>query len=136
MSAKSKERVQERMKRDALAAEAAQSKLLPSPNPITNLLITDIIVRGASSLFRQNVEKRVARASLETEEEAQDLLDGKGLITTLGLYGASKLATRSPVGLGIVVAGLAAKTLYDRGKARQRRLAAKALANPAEAPDS
>ena len=102
----------------------AQSKsLLPSPNPVTNLLIVDIIVRGASTIFRQGIEKRVAQASLETEEEAQDLLDGRTLLTTLGLYGASKLATRSRAGLGVVIGGLAVKTLYDRGKARQKRRA-------------
>ncbi|MCK0127475.1 hypothetical protein [Erythrobacter sp. F6033] len=99
------------------------SGLLPlSPNPATNLLITDIVVRGASSLFRKNVEKRVAEKTSETQQEARDVLDGRGIITTLGLYGASKLATRSPVGLGIVAGGLVLKTLYDRGKSRRKRL--------------
>ena len=92
---------------------------LPSPNPATNLLIADIVLRGASSLFRKNVEKRVAQKSAETEEDAQDLLDGRTLLTTLALYGVSKIATKSPVGLGLVATGLIAKTLYDRGKARE-----------------
>jgi hypothetical protein len=96
---------------------------LPTDNPGTNLLIADIVVRGASTLFRQTVEKRVAKASVEQEEDAQELLDGRTLITTLGLYGASKLATRSVPGLLMVTGGLLAKTLYDRGKARQRRIA-------------
>ena len=96
--------------------------LPPSPDPATNLLIADIVLRGASSLFRKNVEKRVASKTAQSEEEAQQLLDGRGIIRTLGLYGASKLATRSPLGLGIVAGGLVAKTLYDRGKARQRRM--------------
>lgn len=96
---------------------------LPSDNPGTNLLIADIVMRGASTLFRKTVEKRVANASVDQEEEAQELLDGRTLITTLGLYGASKLATRSVPGLLLVTGGLLAKTLYDRGKARQRRIA-------------
>ncbi len=96
---------------------------LPTDNPGTNLLIADIVVRGASTLFRQTVEKRVAKASVEQEEDAQELLDGRTLITTLGLYGASRLATRSVPGLLMVTGGLLAKTLYDRGKARQRRIA-------------
>ncbi len=105
---------------------------LPSDNPGTNLLIADIVVRGASTLFRQTVEKRVAQASVAkageaAKEEAQDLLDGRTLITTLGLYGASKLATRSVPGLLVVTGGLLAKTLYDRGKARQRRINAAAM---------
>ncbi|MFU7529503.1 hypothetical protein [Qipengyuania sp. ASV99] len=98
---------------------------LPSTNPATNLLIADIVLRGASTLFRKGVEQRVARAGSQHEGAAQELLDGRTLITTLALYGASKLATRSVPGLMIVTGGLALKTLYDRGKARQRRLAQK-----------
>lgn len=98
---------------------------MPSTNPATNLLIADIVVRGASTLFRKGVQKRVAKAGSRYEGEAQELLDGRTLITTLALYSASKLATRSVPGLMIVTGGLALKTLYDRGKARQRRLADK-----------
>ncbi len=101
------------------------SVLAPSPNPATNLLIADIVVRGAASLFRGNVEKRVVKASYEAEEDAQKLLDGRTLITSLALYSVSKIATRSVPGLLIVTGGLLTKTLYDRGKARQRRLAHK-----------
>lgn len=100
----------------------APALLPPSPNPATNLLIADIVVRGATSLFRKGVQKRVAEKTARDETEAQHVLDGRGIITTLGLYGASKLATRSPVGLGIVAGGLVLKTLYDRGSARQKRL--------------
>lgn len=114
-----------------LDAQVSQSKvdpprLLPSPEATTNLLIADIIVRSASRLFRQSVERRVVKASASDEREAEDLLDGATLIKSLALYGASKLATRSPVGLGVVAGGLALKTLYDRGKARQRREALEA----------
>ena len=97
------------------------SLLAPSPNPATNLLIAEVVLRGASTLFRKRVEKKVAKASYEDEAEAERLLDGKTVITTLGLYSASKLATRSPLGLGVVASGLVLKTLYDRGKARQQR---------------
>ncbi|MEM6584236.1 MAG: hypothetical protein AAF692_00610 [Pseudomonadota bacterium] len=121
-----------------LDAEAAKDKidpprLLPSPEATTNLLIADIVVRGASRLFRDSVERRVAKASAQDEGEAEALLDGKTLIKSLAIYGASKLATRSPVGLGLVAGGLAVKTLYDRGKARQRREALADQAAPKEA---
>lgn len=92
---------------------------LPSTNPATNLIIADIVMRGASTLFRKNVKQKVAEVSFEDEESAAEALDGRALLTSLALYGASKLATKSPVGLGIVVGGLALKTLYDRGKSRQ-----------------
>lgn len=102
---------------------SAQSSLpLPSTNTSTNLLVADIILRSASTLLRRNVEKRIALDGAETEADAQQVLDGRTLLVTLGLYGASKLATRSLPGLAFVTGGLVAKTLYDRGIARQKRL--------------
>jgi len=86
----------------------------PSTNPATNLLIADIVLRGASTLFRKNVEKGMAKAS-ENEEEAREILNGRTILSTLALYGASKLATRSVPGLAVVAGGLLVKTLYDRG---------------------
>ncbi|MEM7701471.1 MAG: hypothetical protein AAF251_05990 [Pseudomonadota bacterium] len=118
-----KDRVSRELDNDVAAHESPRPNLLPSPEASTNLLIADIIVRSASSLFRKDVERRVAKASAEDAEQAEDLLDGSTLIKSLALYGASKLATRSPVGLGLVAGGLALKTLYDRGKARQKRQA-------------
>ena len=108
----------------AKASEDAtrQSHLpVPSSNPATNLVIADIVIRGASRLFRESVERRVAEASVADKNKARELLDGRTMLTSLALYGASKLATRSPVGLGVVAGGLVIKTLYDRGKARQIR---------------
>jgi hypothetical protein len=48
--------------------------------------------------------------------KAEKLVDGRSVATSLALWGASRLATRSPVGLAVVAGGLAAKVLYDRGK--------------------
>ncbi|MDJ0979760.1 MAG: hypothetical protein QNI87_14645 [Erythrobacter sp.] len=103
--------------------KARAPAFLPSPEATTNLLIADIVLRGASNLFRKSVERKVARASVDDEEEAERLIDGRTALRTLGLYGASRLATRSPAGLGLVAGGLVLKTLYDRGKARQQRTA-------------
>ncbi len=94
---------------------------VPSDSPATNLLIADIIVRGASSLFRRNVEKRVKAASKTSDEAKDQPPDGRTILTTLGLYGAGKLASRSVPGLMLVTGGLIAKTLYERGKAVQLR---------------
>ena len=94
---------------------------LPSTNPATNLAIAAIIVRGASTLLRENIEERIVKASAADPREAENVLDGRTLITTLALYGASKLATRSGPGLALVTGALVLKTLYDRGKARQLR---------------
>ena len=115
--------VAKKLDEDRTAHEAQAAHLMPSPDAATNLLLADIILRSASSLFRRNIERKVVHASAKTEAEAQELLDGKTVIKTLALYGASKLAMRSPLGLGVVAGSLALKTLYDRGKARRRRLA-------------
>lgn len=93
----------------------------PSTNPATNLLIADIVVRGASRLLRNDVEQRVAKASYGDDDRAKEVLDGRTLLTSLGLYAVSRLATRSKTGLMVVTGGLLAKTLYDRGKAIQHR---------------
>lgn len=103
------------------AKRPGRSLPLPSTNPATNLLIADIVVRAASSLLRKEVDRRVVRASASSAENARAVLDGRTIVTTLGLYGASKLATRSLPGLVVVTGGLALKTLYDRGKARQMK---------------
>ena len=108
---------------------------MPSSNPATNLMIADIVVRGASTLLRKSVNKRVVGASSDGAsangaETAQKALDGRTILTTIGLYGASKLATRSLPGLALVTGGLVVKTLYDRGKARQTRKRRKASDTP------
>ncbi len=129
-SPKRKDRVMRELDADAARETSVRRRLLPSPDATTNLLIADIIVRSASSLFRKSVERRVARASAADEDEASQLIDGPTMIKSLALYSASKLATRSPVGLGIVAGCLALKTLYDRGKARQTREAQDAQRPP------
>lgn len=99
---------------------------LPSSNPTTNLLIADVVIRGASLVFRKNIEKRLAKASGKGARGARKLVENRGLATTIGLYGASRLATRSVPGLMVVAGGLVAKTLYDRGKDYQQRRGKKA----------
>jgi hypothetical protein len=88
---------------------------LPSPDPVTNLVIADIVLRGVGSLLRRKLEKGLLTGQLDGDK-AHRLVEGRGLASTLALWGASRLATRSPVGLALVAGGLAAKVLYDRGK--------------------
>lgn len=93
---------------------------LPSPEPATNLLIADIVLRGATRTLRETLRKRMVLAQYDPDK-ARELVDGRTLITSLSLYGASRLAASSTAGLAVVAGGLALKTLYDRGKARQKR---------------
>jgi hypothetical protein len=103
---------------------------LPLPSPIvgTNLVIADIVLRAAGGLLRNRMEKGLLIKSYD-KAKAEKLVDGRSVATSLALWGASRVATRSPLGLAVVAGGLAAKVFYDRGKRlegkRRARKAAK-----------
>ena len=105
--------------------ETRTGLLAPSPNPATNLLIVDVLVRAGARLARKQIEHRVVEATYKKdpvdEQKAKALIGGRGMLTSLGLYGVSKIATKGPLGLGAVTGGLILKTLYDRGYSRQQR---------------
>lgn len=96
------------------------SLIAPSPNPATNILIVDVVSRGLGMMLRRKLEHRVVAQSTGDSVEAKKLVDSKSLLSSLALYGASRLAVKSPIGLGVVAGGIALKTLYDRGKAKDR----------------
>jgi hypothetical protein len=90
---------------------------LPLPSHVagTNLVIADIVLRAAGGLLRNRMERGLLVASYD-KAKAEKLVDSRNLATSVALWGASRLATRSPLGLAVVAGGLAAKVLYDRGK--------------------
>jgi hypothetical protein len=88
---------------------------LPSPVASTNLVIADIVLRAAGGLLRERMERGLLIKSYD-EAKAAKLVDGRGVAASLALWGASRLARRSPLGLVAVAGGLAAKVFYDRGK--------------------
>jgi hypothetical protein len=105
---------------------------LPLPSPVagTNLVIADIVFRAAGGLLRDRMEKGMLIKSYD-KAKAERLVDGRGLATSVALWGASHLARRSPLGLAVVAGGLAAKVFYDRGKRLEKqRLAKKAVPPP------
>jgi hypothetical protein len=125
---------------DALAPNDAKpigTRGLPLPSPIagTNLVIADIVMRAAGGLLRNRMEKGLLVKSYQASDEgrakAEKLVDGRNLATSLALWGASRIATRSPVGLAVVAGGLAAKVLYDRGKRLEGQRRARKRAKPA-----
>lgn len=120
---------------DALAPNGAKpigTRGLPLPSPIagTNLIIADIVMRAAGGLLRNRMEKGLLIKSYD-KAKAEKLVDGRNLATSLALWGASRIATRSPVGLAVVAGGLAAKVLYDRGKRLEGQRRARKRAKPA-----
>lgn len=113
------------------------SDILPGLVAGTNLVIADIVLRAAGSLLNQRMEKGllVARTGASIGpgigKSNPDQPGGKGraIATSLALWGASRLATRSPLGLAVVAGGLAAKLLYDHGKRLEAKRTARAPSN-------
>lgn len=99
---------------------------LPSPDAATNLVIADIVLRAAGGLLRDRLEKGLISRHHDNDPKARRMVDKRGLASSALLYGASRLARRSPLGLVVVAGGLAAKVFYDRGK----RLEAERKARP------
>lgn len=101
----------------------------PSPNPATNVLIAEILVRGGGRLARRAMEKGLLKARFEPEQ-ASAIIDGRGLAHTLVSTTVARVATRSVPGALLVGGGLLAKTLFDRSISRRkaRRRGKKTLA--------
>jgi hypothetical protein len=98
------------------AAESGLDKLpAPSPNPMTNLLIADLAMRGGERLVRLAVERAMLGMKY-SDEKASKLVKGRSLVQTLVGTTAMRIATKSVPGALLVGGGLLAKTLYDRRK--------------------
>lgn len=85
----------------------------PSPNPMTNLLIADLALRGGGQLLRHAVERTVLGAKF-SPDKAKNVIAGRSMIQTLIGTAVARIATRSIPGAIVVGGGLLAKTLYDR----------------------
>ena len=90
----------------------------PSTNPATNMLIADIALRSAGRIVRNSMQKGMLRAGFD-RDQAREIVDSRTMLSSLILYGASKVATRSVPGALLVGGGLLAKTLYDRGLSKR-----------------
>ncbi|MFN3990650.1 MAG: hypothetical protein ACK4IS_10370 [Erythrobacter sp.] len=93
---------------------------LPSTDPATNFLIADIVLRAASDLAREAIEKKTLAQTYD-RAKAEELVTSQSIVKTIALYGISRIATRSPAGLALVAGGLVVKALYDRGKSIEAR---------------
>jgi hypothetical protein len=106
-------------------APKKSGKLPPAPATSTavNLAIAEIVLRGVADRMRGRVNADLSAADKHKRETGEkDAVDGRSLLTSIGLYGAARLAQKSRAGLGLVAGGLLAKSLYERGKAvRERR---------------
>ena len=91
----------------------------PSPNPATNLLINDIMLRSAGRLSRMAVEKAVLGRQYG-KDFAKDAVENRSLLHAIAAYGVTKVATKSVPGALLVGSGLALKVLFDRSQSRRK----------------
>ena len=90
----------------------------PSPNPATNLLIHDVVMRTGGRLIRHTVEKGVL-AGRYGGKDAKKIIENRGLGQALVGTLIARLATRSLPGAVVVGSGLVVKTLYDRSRSKR-----------------
>ncbi len=89
-----------------------------SPNPMTNLIVTDIALRGAGRLTRHFIEKGLLRTRY-TKGDAEKVVEGRSMAQTLASVAIARVATRSIPGALLVGAGLVGKTLFDLSKGKR-----------------
>lgn len=90
----------------------------PSPDPRTNFILADILLRGASAVVRRGIERRMLRGY--GRKKAKEIVQGRTLGETVFNTIIVKLAMRSVPGALLVGTGMLGKTLLDRSKSRAR----------------
>ena len=131
------------IKAAASKAKAAAAKTDgPSPNPMTNLLIADLALRGGGQLLRHVVERTLLGAKF-SPAKAKNIIGGRTMFQTLLGTAVARIATRSVPGAILVGGGLLAKTLYDRSTDKrsarakgQREIAAQATRGAQDEPET
>ena len=113
----------------ATAADATKAKLGatkakldrvegPSPNPMTNLILTDLLLRGGGQILRHAVETSLLKTKYD-KTKARKFIAGRSLTQTLVATAVARIATRSVPGMILVGGGTLAKLLYDRSRDRR-----------------
>lgn len=99
------------------AVDAAQTALAktpaPSPNPMTNLIMADVVLRGGGRLLRHAVERGLLGARY-SPGKARRIVKGRTMTQTLVGTAIARIATSSIPGALLVGGGLLAKALIDR----------------------
>ena len=121
-------------RRKAKAATAKADGI--SPNPMTNLLIADLALRGGGQLLRHAIERTVLGTKY-TPDKVKKIVKGRSMVQTLIGTAAARIATRSVPGAIVVGGGLLAKALYDRreGKRAARNSGTRAIETQAKRGD-
>ena len=104
----------------------------PSPNPMTNLILTDLLLRGGGQIMRHAVEGALLTTKFD-KKKAKKIISGRSMTQTLISTAVARVATRSVPGMILVGGGMVAKMLYDRkqGDRAARREGSKDIAEQA-----
>ena len=89
-----------------------------SPNPATNLLTVDVLMRSSGRLLRLGLEKGLL-GNRYGGPAAKEMVEQRSMVQTLTSYAVARVATRSVPGAIVVGGGLVAKVLLDRSLARR-----------------
>jgi hypothetical protein len=84
-----------------------------SSNPMTNLIIADVALRGGGRLLRHAVEQ-IVLGTKYAPAKAKNIVKGRSMTQTLIGTAVARIATRSIPGAILVGGALLAKTLFDR----------------------
>ena len=108
----------------------------PSPNPMTNLVLTDLLLRGGGQILRHAVEGALLTSKFD-KKKAKKIITGRSMTQTLVSTAIARIATRSVPGMILVGGGAIAKLLYDRNQDKRtaRRAGQKAIAEQVESAD-
>ena len=92
-----------------------------SPNPMTNLILTDIALRGVSRVARRVAEQKML-SKRYSKENAKKVMAGRSVGETLLAAVVARAATKSVPGAVVIGGGLLAKALYDRRKGHAAKI--------------
>ena len=92
----------------------------PSPSPMTNLILADVLLRTGGQLLRNTVEAGLLGQKYG-KGKAKRIIRGRSMAQTLLGTAVARIATRSVPGAIVVGGGLLAKTLYDRRRSAKAR---------------
>jgi hypothetical protein len=101
------------------AGKALDKVPAPSPNPMTNLILTDLLLRAGGRFLRHTVEGALLQSKYDAKK-AKRIVKGRGMTRTLVSTAIARVATSSVPGALIVGGGLLAKTLHDRSQGQRK----------------
>lgn len=112
MAAKAQDKVKSAVKG---AGQVLEKVPPPSPNPMTNLILTDLLLRGGGQFMRRTIEGALLQTQYD-KGKAKRIIKGRSMTQTLISTAIARVATRSVPGAIIVGGGMLAKMLYDRSQ--------------------